>query len=129
MFALHAMAPEWHSPFPPARECHRMSSGRRTPIIQPCYCVRPATRGSPFSILPRLAGQQARDRLGERTPEVVQQVIDSAPRARSYYSDALGRAAFSFTRLLLGCSRVVFGGQLPCHRQFVNSELSLINGV
>ena len=54
------------------------------------------------SILPRLAGQQARDCPGERTPEVVQRVIDSAPYARSYYSDAFGGAAFSFTRLLVG---------------------------
>ena len=74
----------------------------------------------PLSILPRLAGQQAHDRPGERTPEVVQRVIDLAPHARGYYSDAFGGAAFSFTRLLAGFSRVVFGGQLPCHRQFVN---------
>lgn len=51
-------------------------------------------RPPPFSILPRLAGQQARDRLGERTPEVVQRVIDSAPHARSYYSDAFGGGGF-----------------------------------
>lgn len=70
----------------------------------PTLLLRAASypRPPPFSILPRLAGQQARDRPGERTPEVVQRVIDSAPHARSYYSDAFGGAAFSFTRLLVG---------------------------
>jgi hypothetical protein len=86
------------------RRAPELGERRETNAHPPTLLLRAAgyPRLPPFSILPRLAGQQARDRLGERTPEVVPQVIDSVPHARSYYSDAFGGAAFSFTRLLVG---------------------------
>lgn len=88
LFALHAV-PGVAQPVP-AYTSVPLDQRREMNAHQPTLLLRAASypRPPPFSILPRLAGQQAHDRPGGRTPEVVQQVIDPAPHAWGYYSDA-----------------------------------------